>query len=98
MIKIDFSYCGLDSKEVVEFAVLSSGRIVAVTEDDESFVFDSEGKSPKGSYLVPWPICICKLPGFSVAHPDICPTRGKPHREKDMALDTAQPRGREGEK
>lgn len=50
---IDFSYANLPRERVIELAHLPSGRIAAVT-DQESFLFDANGKSPKGSYLIPW--------------------------------------------
>lgn len=53
-LEIDFSYINLPREAVVEWVWLSSGRIVAMTED-ESFLFDADGTSPKGSYLTPWP-------------------------------------------
>ena len=55
MPEIDFSYCGLPRERVVEWAILPSGRIVAMT-NQESFWFESDGHSPKGSYLVHWPL------------------------------------------
>jgi len=53
-IEIDFSYANLPRCPVVEWAILPSGRIVAMT-DQESFWFEPNGKSPKGSFLTPWP-------------------------------------------
>lgn len=53
-IEIDFSYAHLPRESVVEYAFLPSGRIVAMT-DQESFWFESDGTSPKGSYLIPCP-------------------------------------------
>lgn len=53
-IEIDFSYINLPREQVVEFAYLPSGRVVVMTEQ-ESFWFESDGTSPMGSYLVPWP-------------------------------------------
>jgi hypothetical protein len=54
-IWIDFSnYApGLPREKVVEWAILPSGRIVAMT-NQESFWFEADGTSPKGSYLVNW--------------------------------------------
>ena len=50
-IEIDFSYCNLPRESVVEMARLPSGRIVVMTAND-SYWFEADGKSPKGSYLV----------------------------------------------
>jgi hypothetical protein len=52
-IEIDFSYANLPRERVIEWARLPSGRIVAITKH-ESFWFESNGKSPKGSFLTPW--------------------------------------------
>jgi len=49
-IEIDFSYINFPRVKVVEYAFLPSGRIVVMTEQD-SFWFESDGTSPKGSYL-----------------------------------------------
>jgi len=53
-MEIDFSYANLSRERVIEWARLPSGRIVAMTEE-ESFWFESDGQSPKGSFLTPWP-------------------------------------------
>ncbi len=51
---VDMSYCGLPNWKVIELAVMRSGRIVVMTEQD-SLWFEANGKSPKGSFLTPWP-------------------------------------------
>jgi len=52
-MEIDFSSMGLPREQVVEWTYLPSGRIVAMTNQD-SFWFEADGKSDKGSYLVPF--------------------------------------------
>ena len=47
---ISFDNYGLPPKKVVEYAILPSGRIVVMT-DEESFWFESDGSSILGSYL-----------------------------------------------
>ena len=53
-MEIDFSYTNLPRERVVEYAFLPSGRIVAMTKE-ESFWFEADGTSPKGSYLTRCP-------------------------------------------
>ena len=50
-MEIDFSYCDLPREPIVEWAYLPSGRIVVMTQTD-SYWFEPDGTSPKGSYLV----------------------------------------------
>jgi len=54
VLEIDFSYINLPRERVIGGAILPSGRVVVMTEQD-SYWFESDGTSPKGSYLVPWP-------------------------------------------
>jgi len=53
-MEIDFSYINLPREKVIEYVFLPSGRIVVMTKDD-SFWFEADGTSPKGSYLIPCP-------------------------------------------
>lgn len=53
-LEIDFSHMNLPRERVIEWTYLPSGRIVVMTEND-SFWFEADGTSTKGSYLVPWP-------------------------------------------
>lgn len=58
---IDFSGYAPDipRERVVEWAQLPSGRVVVMTDSThgvESFWFEPDGKSPKGSFLTPWPL------------------------------------------